>query len=146
MTVSVEIGLKTYVLNSTPVAAIIGDRMAADFQSQPTVRPYVVYTRIANDPQHHLGGFSGLAFTRFQLDLFADTPLALFSLREALRNRLDGFRGTVTVGIDSIVFHCIELLDEQAVGETPNDGSDQAPHRFRMDFRISALEPIPTLT
>ena len=146
MTVPVEIGLKTFILGSSAVAALIVDRFAPHRQSQPSALPYIVYTRIANDPQHHLGGFSGLAFVRFQFDLFGDDIDVLYTLREAVRNRMDGFRGTVAVGSDSIVFQCIELLDEQSSTETPNDGSDEAPHRFRLDFRVSALEPIPTLS
>jgi hypothetical protein len=146
MTVPVEIGLKTLLLASAPVAALIVDRFAPILQSQGTERPFIVYSRVVSDPQHHLGGFSGLSFSRFQLDLFADTAVALYNLREAVRNRLDGYKGTVAVGADSIVFQCIELVDEQSSGETPNDGTDEAPQRFRMDFRISALEPIPTLT
>ncbi len=146
MTVPVEIGLRTFLLGSTTVAALISDRMAPHRQSQRSARPYIVYTRIANDPQHHLGGFSGLAFVRLQLDLFSDDADALYALREAVRQRLDGYRGRVTVGSDAIEFQCIELIDEQSGGETPDDGSDTAPHRYRMDFRVSALEPIPTLT
>jgi hypothetical protein len=83
---------------------------------------------------------------RIQLDLFGDDIDMLYALREAVRMRLDGYKGTVAVGSDSIVFQCIELLDDQSNSETPNDGTDQAPHHIRMDVRISATEPIPTLT
>jgi hypothetical protein len=85
MTVPVEIGLKTLLLASAPVAALIVDRFAPILQSQGTERPFIVYSRVASDPQHHLGGFSGLSFSRFQLDLFADTAVALYNLREAVR-------------------------------------------------------------
>ncbi len=60
--------------------------------------------------------------------------------------RADGYSGAIDIDGESIVFQNVELVDTQTSYETPNDGSDAGPHRYRMDFRISAPEPIPSLT
>ncbi len=84
---------------------------------------------------------------RVQLDLHADDYETIERLAEAIRLRADGYRGTVSIdGYGSVVIQNVELADEASGYENPNDGSDIGPFSYRMDFRISALEPIPTPT
>jgi hypothetical protein len=137
---------RAFLLQSTAIAALIDDRLGPHQQPQTAVRPYGVYTRIATDPQHHLVGASGLAFVRIQLDLYGDDFGVLETIAAAVRNRVDGYRGTVTQGSDSLAIQCIELLDQSDAADSPNDGTDSGPHRIRMDFRISAPESIPSFT
>lgn len=145
MTVPIEVGIHQLCITAPAITAIIADRMAPHMQAETSPRPFIVYSRIVADHQHHLGGASGLVFVRLQLDLFADDASELYALAEAVRMRLDGYRGTVTYGTEDLVLQFVELVEEQSSSETPNDGSDSAPHRFRMDFRISALVPVPSL-
>jgi hypothetical protein len=144
---SIESGIRTLCVESERVGSRIGDRMGPHQQTQRTVRPYIVYSRIAAEHERHLLAASGLVFVRLQLDLYADSYDDLVELVEAVRMLLDGYRGVVAHASGATVeFQNVELVDELSDYESPNDGSDVGPQHHRMDFRVSALEPIPTLT
>ncbi len=147
-----SMAIRYLLVSSTPVAAIIGIRCAPLAQSQPTKKPYVVLSTIVGDHQHHLEGASGLVFERIQVDAYAEDPDTLRALFDAIRNRLDGYRGTVTVpdsggetGGTLQIDACI-LIDERTDIDAPTEGKDLGTFRHRLDFRVSAAEPIPTLT
>ncbi len=109
-------------------------------------------SKITDNPEHHLGGASGLVFERIQIDAWAEDPDTLRDLVDAIRNRLDGYRGTVTIAQagneagGSIEIDAIIRLDGSDSADQPTDGKDLGAMNERMDFRISAAEPIPSLT
>lgn len=146
MSLTATDALRAHLLGSQAIADLVGDRIRPHFQPQTAQKPYVVYSVISADPQHHLLGASGLSFVRVQLDLYGDDFGQLEDLANAIRNRADGYKGTITVGDESLAVQCIELVDIATSAETANDGTDSGPHRIRMDFRISAPESIPSFT
>jgi hypothetical protein len=145
--------IRYLLVSSTPIAAIIGTRCGPLAQTQKTKKPYIVLTTVSGDHQHHLGGASGLTFERIQVDAYAETAAQLNDLADAIRNRLDGIKKTTvtvpasdsepqgTLEIDA----CI-LVDDSDESQAPNDGKDLGDFRHRLDFRVSAAEPIPSLT
>ncbi len=146
MTLSAEVAIRNRIITSTACAALLGDRIEPSRSSEQTTLPRVVYTRIVSDHQNHMGGASGLVFLRLQLDIFAATFDSLEQCFEAIRNRLDGFKGNVTVGSDTLWLQQVHLEDDHDQSVDPTDGSDQGIFRRLLDFRISADESIPTLT
>jgi hypothetical protein len=61
---------------------------------QDATYPLILYTRISGERDHVLQGPSGMAHPRFQLDAFAETYTGAKALANAIREALDGYRGT----------------------------------------------------
>lgn len=133
------------VTGSTALNTLIGGRFLPLSASMRTTMPFVVYKRFTADHQHHLGGASGLVFLRMQFDIFGQTYAVVKAIGEAFRNLLDGYRGTVTNGPDSVLLSCVELQDEREDYVQPTDGTDIGAYRLTQDFRISASTSIPAL-
>ena len=84
------------VLNVPGVTAIAGDRIYPLLAPPDVARPYVVWQRIASEPQVSLAGFtSGLERIRVQIDCYADTPDAVFALAAAVRAAVQAATGPV---------------------------------------------------
>lgn len=147
MTVSPEVHLIARLNASASVSALLDSRIEPSLSSEQTTLPRVVYTRISADHQHHMGGGSGLVFYRIQFDVFAASQASLDAVCEAIRNRLDGFRGNITTLAETRWFGFVKLESERDDPENPIDGSDQ-PEAFRrsLDFFVSCEEPVPALT
>lgn len=144
--ISIEVAIRHRLVTSPAVSALLGDRIEPSFSSEQTRLPRAVYTRLISDHQHHMGGASGLVFVRVQIDIFADTFSEMEQIGEAVRNRLDGFRGNITVGADTVWLQQVHLEDARDQAVDPTDGSDRGIFRRLLDFRISAAESIPVLT
>lgn len=143
---SPEHAIRSRLLTSAALVALIGDRISPSLSSEIDDLPRVVYTLIAADPQIHMGGASGLTFSRIQFDVFAATVESAWAVRDAIRDRIHGFRGTITDGAESRFFGVIYLEDEQDQPTDPTDGTDVPIFGRSLDFFFSTSDPIPTLT
>lgn len=146
MSLSIEVALYSHLMGSAAVVALIGNRFQPAIASEQSARPYVLYTRLGADHQYHMASASGLLFAFLQLDVFADTYANLEQVCEALRNRLDGYRGIVTAGADSLWLQQVRLDNERDDFVSPTDGSDRGTFHRSVDLRVSASEPLPILT
>lgn len=144
--------IRYLLVSSAAVAAIIGTRCGPLSQTQRTVRPYVILTTVAAPHDYHLRGASGRVVERVQVDAYADTANGITLLANAIRNRLSGYRGTVTVAASAtesegtLVLDFVELVDESDGAGPSTVGADAGVFHYRLDFRVSSAEPIPSLT
>lgn len=92
---NVRAALRQYLLADAPIAAIVGTRVYPSRMPQGEVRTSIVYTRVSEVGDHHLSGPSGLTRTRVQIDSWAQTIDAAVALADAVKECLDGFRGSV---------------------------------------------------
>jgi hypothetical protein len=139
-----EIALRYLLTTSTPVSALIASRIFPNAASELAVFPYVTYSLIAHQREGHLLGPSGLVFRRYQFDIFAKTNAEVGLIIDAIRNRLDGYVGLVTIGADSLRLQNVELLDQSDGYVESTDGSDTGIFKRSIDFRVSLGETIPT--
>lgn len=146
MTLSAEAHIRARLMGSADLVALIGDRLEPSASSELSDLPRVVYSLYAADHQEHHGGAAGLVFLGLQFDVFAASQATMVAVCEAIRNRLDGFRGTITTDGESRFFGRIHLDGERDESIPPSDGSDQIIYRRLLDFAISTRESIPTLT
>lgn len=146
MTLSIEVAVRSLLLASSSLSAVVGVRIAPGSVSEQTAMPYIVYNRFASDHQNHMQGASGLVFARIQLDLFAETWAHIEAMTEAIRNRIDGYRGTVTVNSQTLRIQQAHLEGVRDNYIAPTDGSDNGTYSRMLDFFVSASETIPTLT
>jgi hypothetical protein len=112
------------------VTALAGSKIFPVLAPQDTDAPFIVYHRIDAARVYSIAGPSGLAFARVQVDAYALTYAAAKNLAAAVRQTLNGFRGTagdVRVG-------GISLQTDQDILE---DGTDPPLHRVSMDFMVT---------
>jgi Protein of unknown function (DUF3168) len=86
--------LRTFLLADAAIAAAVGGpRVFPVVLPQGERRASLVYTRISDVGDHHMGGPSGLARPRYQIDAYAALQDDADSLARLVKDRLDGFRG-----------------------------------------------------
>lgn len=142
---SVEDYLYQRLVTSTAVSALVGNRIEPSMSSESTAAPRVVYTRLSGTPEMYLGGESGLGYYLIQYDVLANTYAKMNECAEAIRNRLSGFRGEITINATPRMFYVVRLDATRDNYIQPIDGSDTPIYRRSLDFFVSAEELIPNL-
>jgi len=89
------IGQSVYSLLSgaSAVTDIVGTRIFPLVSQAPSHPPYVVYSVVGGEAWNSMGGQSGLAQSRVQIDAYAVTYAGAQALAASVRGALDGFRG-----------------------------------------------------
>jgi hypothetical protein len=108
--------LRKHLLDDPAISATVGQRIYPMVLPQGIVSSSIVYTRISGIGDHTYQGPSGLNQPRYQIDAWAATIDGAFSLADAIKERLDGFRGTVNYGADpvqSVVIQGAFFADER---------------------------------
>lgn len=106
----------------------------------PTL-PYMVVHAIGGTPHHHYGGAAVVAEEVYQLDIYAATTASRDSVKEAVRNALDGYRGTV----GSVVVQTITLEPPIDDIEGLDAGRQSGIYTSRIDARVFYERAEPTL-
>lgn len=101
-------GLRAYLLADSNISSIVGGaRVYAIKLPQGETRASIVYSKISGIGDYHLQGPSGLARPRIQIDCWAPDadgiagPDASAALGRLVKERIDGFRGSMPYGSDS---------------------------------------------
>lgn len=92
---NVRAALRHYLLADGGIAGIVGTRVFPIKLPQGEIRPSIVYTRISDAGDHHMGGASGLGRPRIQVDSWAQTYDVAAALADSVKERIDGFRGSI---------------------------------------------------
>lgn len=89
--------------------------------------PLSVYQKVTGNRDHALGGFTGLTYSRFQIEAWAETYSEAKALMAAIAAALDDYSGTVgTVRIGSC------LMQAERDFYEPDAGA----HRIIADFTV----------
>lgn len=145
MTVAPETHLRAHLLASAAVLALV-TAIEPSASAETTTLPRVVYSKFSRDGQHHMGAASGLVYLRIQFDIFAKDKDQADDIAEAFRNRLDGYRGTITTLGESRRFDVVQVENDRDEFVPPTDGSDQITYRRMIDVFVGCAESIPNLT
>jgi hypothetical protein len=90
------------------IASLVSTRVYYAHAPQNVALPFVVLSRISGIRDHVLGGTVSLVEARVQIDTFATSVLAARAIANAIREEINGFRGTQS-GVD---VQAIQLIDE----------------------------------
>lgn len=132
---------RSYLLFKPQINLRLADRLYPLRAPQGVVRPYLIYSQVSDEQCRSLSGSSGSAETRLQLDLWTDNFNSGWETADALRDALDGYRGTW--GFTEIG-HC--LLDADAHEYSPPvDASDEGAFRFTQQYLIWHAVSVPQL-
>lgn len=142
---SIENAIYSHLSTSTPLSALVGTQIypAGDVSPDAT-RPYVLYEMVTDDKVPYLGGFSGHTFKLFQFSVIALTQISAIAIAEAIRNRMDGFRGLMGTGGSQVRVQDVRHVDSGDLQYEPHDNSDVFVPGIRLDYRISYAESVPT--
>lgn len=95
-------GLRNYLLEDASISArVAGMRVYPLKMPQGMLLESIVYTRVSAQGDYHNGGPSGLARIRMQIDCWAPSLDAAASLADLVKERIEGFRGTMPYGSGS---------------------------------------------
>ena len=112
---------------------------------QVPTKPYATYQRITTDNNHHMSAASGLQVVDFQIDCVCETYPEVIALADAFRNATDGFRGTVTIGLDSLTLRQCHLDNQTDAPINPTDGGETGTFVINQDWSVGAVIAAPTL-
>jgi hypothetical protein len=107
------------LLADAGISALVGTKINWGIAEQGDSPPYIVLNIVSDPPDYTFEGQDDLKTTRVQIDSRALTYLAMWSLKEAVRTKLSGFKGTQ----GSTQFQGIFIdadTDEYEFDETPN--------------------------
>lgn len=98
----VRVGLRAYLLDDATISTTVGaSRIFPVKLPQGEIRTSIVYRRISGQGDHHMEGPSGLSRPRMQIDCYAQTADAADLLALQVKERIDGYRGSMSWGEDS---------------------------------------------
>lgn len=140
---SMEQELSDYILADAQVFALINTRYFPLLMPQNPDFPSVVYTVINENHNNHLAGGigGGLVNALYQLDVYSPVYATSRSVKEALRNLLDGVNH---VSFGAVFVESILLESTPADMIESTDSSQVNLYRVSMTFRIAYQESVPT--
>lgn len=136
---------RQHLLDDASISASVGTRIYPDeYVPQSAVLPYLTFGISSRPHESSLSGASGLARARVQLDVWSDLSTETESIADDVRMLIDGYRGTLGSGGNTIVVRNVFLDDEESSSEARTDGTGVALYRHRMDWILWHTETVPT--
>jgi len=127
--------LRSFLLADAAIVAVVVDRVYALRIPQGVKASSIVVTRVSGPGDYHLSGPSGLINARIQIDAWAITADAAATLANLVKDRIDGYRGTMGTGGNIITVHGVFVADLR------EDYDDEAElYRSGRDFFVHHLE------
>ena len=124
--------LRAFLLADPQISAMVGGvRVHHLTLPQGQREPSIVYQRITGLGDHHMQGPSGLTRPRFQIDAYAQTPDDATRLADLVKARLDGYRGPMTAGSETVAVQGVFFDTEREL----YDG-DLELYRISRDYLI----------
>lgn len=130
--------IRAYLIAAgSPVAAQLADRLFPSVLPQGVAYPAGTLERAAGSTQHTLDGPSGREVWRLTVQTWAATSLAAQALAHSVRNRLDGFKGTLAgIGSPSTTIRATIRLENE------HESYDETVKKYRtiQEFRVTHTE------
>ena len=132
-TLTLEQGLEYYLTHYPGLTALISTRTFLNRIPQGSVIPCLTFQRISTSRviTHDTKGLTGLAYPRFQFDSWAISYASAKAICDQVRAALNGYRGMITVGADSVTIYAALVEDERY-----NPDLDAGLHRLSSDYVI----------
>lgn len=138
----------TFLKDSATIANLIDDRVYGEVAPQGAGWPRLVLVEDEDAAEYALSGEAGVSFAEIEVHCWAiDTngrngAWQSKRLRDAVRNRLSGYRGTAG---DATIRGCTMTANFGA-DEGPKNGSDITKYRRILRFSITHTTSIPSHT
>jgi len=121
----------------------ITTRIRLSRSEQSDALPRVVVHKISSQHEHHMLAATGKATARVQIDCYANSPVSADALAEAVRQALDGFRGTMNSGVFVSMCH---LDNERTTYDAPLEGGHASGgvDGVQLDYMIGWSVSVPS--
>ena len=94
MMIDIRTALRTFLLDDPAVSALVGgERIHHARMPENQVAPSVVFYKVSEFGDYHMGGDSGLGHVRMQVDSWAQNADAAVELANAVFDRISGASG-----------------------------------------------------
>jgi hypothetical protein len=117
----------------------VADRFYPSTLPQLGALPAVTYSVAARSNVYNLSGVAGLSVARVRVSSWARTEAGADAVAMAVREGLDGFRGSWG---RVVVLFCT-LVNEADLPDPPRGGSDRSTYQIALDFQITYRVTIP---
>ena len=147
MALKPEDAVRKLLIDDSTVSALVSTRIyPAGSVPQTPQLPYIVTSRVSRSHTHHMTAGAGLAISRSQIDIYAKTQTKVDTLADGCREALDGYRGTVTNGAQSLVVKMCHLSNDILVSDVEWSGQNSGTPRITQDYKIGHSESVPTFS
>ncbi len=133
--------MRSKTLAITAVSTAVATRMYANASPQDPVLPCIV-TTAKQEPLGHLTGQAGWTTADIGLAIFSTNYDEAVDLAEAIRIALNEFKGTVTVGLETVKVGILRLVSQIQDPQEPVDGSEQPIFKIIQSWTATMVEPI----
>lgn len=142
MTMAIYTAVRHRICSDTTIKSLVGNRVYQSGNVPTSAElPYIAYQRISANHERHLTGGLGLVHSRFQIDVWGDSNTEVSNVGDALRERLDNYRGIMGSGTTVDVRCCTLDTDEDGY-EKPVDNDNKGIFRVSQDYIITYVESI----
>lgn len=101
MLADIRPGIRTLLLSSPDIAAMVGTRVYPIVLPQGETEDSIVYNRIVESESYHFVGGSGLISTRMQIDAWSRDLDRAHVLGDLIKEFIGGFKGQINYGSSS---------------------------------------------
>lgn len=126
--------IRYIVTNDADCVALIGTRIFAGIIPQNTPYPAALITIVGNLPNPTKSGTSDIDNVQVQIDAYGYDYDVVARIDEAIRNAIDGYRGDVTLGSDTIAVDGIRYEQTRQTYDSSDD-----LWRFSSDYVFRTL-------
>jgi hypothetical protein len=141
---SPESAIRKLLIDDATVAALVSTRIYPEGGAPQTPPlPFIVTKRISRSHFHHMGAAGGLAIARVQVTSYAKSEGEVETLADAIREALDGYRGTVT-NTDSLTIKMLHLDNDLDTMILPWGGLNRGYPAIVQDYKVGHAESVPT--
>lgn len=126
------------------VSTLVGTRIRPGSAAQSDTLPVVIIDLLGDAPEHHMEGVLGLTFKTFQITSLDEDRIDADALDEAVRQALDGFRGTMGSGDNTAAVRMCHRTSTRTDVIEDQAKAGQFYHAVRTDYRIAHTESVPT--
>lgn len=130
-----ETGLYAYLAASTPITALVSDRIFPNAIPPAESFPCVTFNRIGTEQPHHMTATATVQSARIQVDCWGKGRGGFASasaIAEAIRNRMDGYRGAM----GSVTIKTCHLADQRPDYEAPTDAADIGIFKVSQEYLL----------
>jgi len=139
---TIETAFFSYVTAQASITTHVGTRVYPLVAPYTPTYPHIVFTVFGEGRDHSMSGATGLVDLTMQVDVWASSITSRVAIAEALRNKLDGFRGDM--GTENLDVRNCTLQNKEQFFEKDTEGGNTF-YRVSMDFLIWHTETLPTL-
>lgn len=136
-TLNPETAIRKLILDDAGLGVTLGTRVYPGAGPNAPTYPLGVFERDRTEPQHNMSGPSDIKHVRSMWTWYGYDYDAMITLAEDVEAVLDGYRGTVTIGADSVTFKTLFLEEQADALLKPNDGTGRAVHQIQQTYFVA---------